>query len=153
MTIKTVDRPALTITGLLIHTLPMSPEIPALWPRFVARIPEIEDPLEPHVSYGVMRSAGARKEVLEYMAGISVRARGRVPAGMESILLPGGTYAVFSYPLSGLAKGFTEIFDRLMPASNHVQIPGAYLFERYDENFDAANPSSAVEIGVPVRAR
>ena len=52
---ETVERAALTVVGLAIKTRPLSPEIPALRPRFVARIDEIENALEPDVSYGVMR--------------------------------------------------------------------------------------------------
>ena len=55
MSVKTEQKPAMTIVGLNIRTKPLSPEIPALWPQFVARIPEIENPAEPNVAYGVMR--------------------------------------------------------------------------------------------------
>ena len=41
MTLKTLERQTLTVVGLAIRTRPMSPEIPALWPRFVARIDEM----------------------------------------------------------------------------------------------------------------
>jgi AraC family transcriptional regulator len=66
--------------------------------------------------------------------------------------VPAGTYASFSYPLSGLGKGFGEIFNRLLPESGYVPTPAA-SFERYDEKFDPANPQSAVEILIPVRKR
>jgi AraC family transcriptional regulator len=149
MTVKIVERPALTVVGLRILTKPMSPEIPALWPEFVPRIEEIADAVEPNVSYGVMRHGAA----LEYMAAVSVSGTGPVPAGMHSLELPAGKYAVFRYPLSGLAKGFADIFDRLMPASGYVQSAGLPFFERYDENFDPGKPDSAVEIYLPVRPR
>jgi len=80
----------------------MSPEIPALWPRFVARIPEIGSQNEPRVTYGVMRDDGT---VLQYMAGVPVDCAARPPAGMETVTIPAGTYAAFSYPLAGLGKG------------------------------------------------
>ena len=147
MTLKTLQRPAVTLIGLHIETRPMSPDIPALWPKFVARIPEIEGQTEPGVSYGVMRDGGA---VLHYTAAVAVDASTRVPKGMTRVVLPAGTYAAFSYPLSGLAKGFGEIFNMLLPTSGYVQIPGP-LFERYDESFDPADPSSAVGICLPVR--
>src|SRR4029453_13540167 len=106
MALKIIERAAQTVVGMSIRTMPMSPEIPALWPRFVARIPEIENPGEPGVSYGVMRDEGGP---LNYMAGVAGAAVGRVPQGMESLTIPAATYAVFRYPLSGLAKGFGEI--------------------------------------------
>ena len=152
-TLKLIERPAQIVVGLLIHTKPMSPQIPALWPRFVSRLGEIANANEPRVSYGVMTHDAVPEMVLHYMAAVSVSAAGKVPNGMTSLTLPAGSYAVFSYPLSGLGRGFGEIFDRLMPASGHVQIAGQPIFERYDAAFDPANPASAVEIYLPVRAR
>jgi AraC family transcriptional regulator len=114
MTLKTVERPAQTIIGLQIRTKPMSPEIPALWPKFVARIDEIPNPAEPRVSYGVMR---LERGVLEYTAAVSVKSADRIPSGLVATTLPAGTYALFSYPLSGLGKGFGEIHNQLLPES------------------------------------
>ena len=151
MNIKIVDRSALMLTGMQMRTRPMSPEIPALWPKFVARIDEIESPLEPRVSYGVMWR-GETMEVLHYMAAISVAQAGRVPQGMSALTLAAGRYASFRYPLSGLGKGFGEIFNELLPASPFVQTDGPF-FERYDEAFDPGNPNSLVEICLPVTAR
>jgi AraC family transcriptional regulator len=149
MSVKVVELPAVTVVGMKIVTMPMSPDIPALWPKFVARIDEIENPLEPNVSYGVMWP-GESMDVLNYMAVMSVAKLGQVPSGMESTTLPAGSYASFKYPLSGLGQGFGEIFSRLLPSSGFVQTPGP-LFERYDEKFDPKNSSSLVEIGVPVK--
>jgi AraC family transcriptional regulator len=88
--------------------------------------------------------------VLNYVAAVSVSKTGVVPQGMESLVLPAGSYASFKYPLSGLGQGFGEIFNRLLPSSDLVQVPGP-LFERYDEKFDPGNTGSLVEIGVPVK--
>jgi AraC family transcriptional regulator len=150
MTLKTVERPAQTLVGLQIRTKPMSPEIPALWPKFVARIDEIPHSAEPRVSYGAMRYDGG---TLEYAAAVSVSAAGGVPAGMTAIDVPPGTYAVFSYPLSGLGKGFAEINEKLLPGSGYQPVNGGVFFERYDEKFDPSNPQSAVGIYIPVRSK
>jgi AraC family transcriptional regulator len=152
MTIQTLERPTLTVVGLAIKTRPMSPEIPALWPRFVARIDGIPNPLEPHVSYGVMKYEAGATPVLHYLAAVSVAGAGKVPEGMTRMTLLAGTYARFSYPLSRLGEGFCEIHDRLMPSSPFVQAEG-HFFERYNEAFDPGNPESAVEIYIPVRPR
>ena len=69
---------------------------------------------------------------------------------MESLTIPAGTYATFRYPLAGLARGFGEIFGKLLPSSGCIQAPGPY-FERYDEAFDPGNPNSEVDIQIPVR--
>ncbi|RYE80549.1 MAG: AraC family transcriptional regulator [Hyphomicrobiales bacterium] len=146
MTLNIVERPAATVVGLQIRTLPMSPDIPALWPRFVARIGEIANPAETAVTYGVMQS---REGGLDYLAAIAVTSADAVPPGMTVQILPAGAYACFSYPLSGLAAGFAEIHERLLPASGHVQRPGP-SFERYGADFCPDDPASLVEIWLPV---
>ena len=146
---KIVERPAVAVVGMLIETSPGSADIPALWPKFVARMPEIDNPREPKVSYGVMWH-GAAMEVLCYMAAASVAAPWRVPRGMTALTLPAGTYASFSYPLAELLEGFGEIFERLLPSSGYVQVPAPF-FERYDEAFDPGDSSSRVEICLPVK--
>jgi AraC family transcriptional regulator len=150
MAIKIIERPALTVVGLGIRTKPMSPDIPALWSGFVARIDEIPNAAEPRVSYGVMRHEA---DTLHYMAAVSVSAPGPVPQGMQSQVIPAGSYSTFRYPLSGLGKGFGEIFNQLLPASGFAPIDGAPMFERYDEAFDPGIPSSMVEICIPVRRK
>jgi AraC family transcriptional regulator len=139
-----------TVVGLQIRTLPMSPDIPAVWPRFVARIPEIEQQAQGRVAYGVMGHGANGAAALDYMAAVAVHAAPRVPEGMTCVVIPGGTYALFRCPLSHLA--FSEIFLEWLPASGFVQRAGPY-FERYDEDFDPARPDSLVEIGVPVAPR
>ena len=146
MSINIIERPSLTVVGMQIDTQPKSPEIPALWPRFVARLGEIQNPAEARVSYGVMRH---RVGSLQYAAAVSVTAPGRVPEGMVALTIPAGTYASFRYPLSGLSGGFNEIFNRLLPSSEYVQVTGLF-FERYDEAFDPGVVSSEVEICIPV---
>ena len=149
MTLKIIERPALTVVGLQIDTRPMSSEIPALWPKFVARSDEVHDAREPKVSYGVMWH-GESMGVLHYMAAVSVVKPGRVPNGMTLLMLPAGKYTSLHYPLSRLANGFGEIFNRLLPSSGYTQGPGPY-FERYDEAFDPCNSNSLVEICVPIK--
>ncbi|HTU64354.1 MAG TPA: GyrI-like domain-containing protein [Steroidobacteraceae bacterium] len=148
-TLTVIERPAQTVVGLQIRTKPQSPDIPALWPKFVARLDEIPGAAEPNVSYGVMEHGD---RVLEYAAAISVTSAGKLPAGMVAIALPAGTYARWTCPLSGLGKCFGEIFNQHLPKSGYVQAMGPF-FERYDEKFDPADPGSQVEIWIPVRRK
>ena len=153
MPLEVIERPAFTVVGMNIRTKNMSPEIPALWPKFVARIGEIENPAEPRVSYGVMRlPLPSGMQALDYMAAVSVKPGGRVPGGMEALTIPAGMYTACRYPLAELGKGFGEIFNRLLPQSDYAQVPGPW-FERYDESFDPHDPRSLVEICLPLRSR
>jgi AraC family transcriptional regulator len=150
MSIKVAAQPAITVIGLAIRTRPMSPDIPRVWPRFVPRIAEIEAQTDPGVTYGVMWHGQGSMDDLHYMAAVAVASPARVPKSMESLILPAGEYAVFSYPLSDLGKGFGEIFDRLLPQSGFEQAPGPY-FEHYDRAFDPGIPAARVGIHIPVR--
>jgi predicted transcriptional regulator YdeE len=58
---KIVPQPALRLVGLEIRTQPMSPEIPALWRRFAARLSEIAGATEPGVALGAMRNEPDRR--------------------------------------------------------------------------------------------
>jgi AraC family transcriptional regulator len=149
MSIEIVQRPAFSVTGMSILTRPMSPEIPALWPKFVAREADIGGNTEPGVTYGVMRHEPPAS--LLYIAAVAVWPGARAPEGMESHAVPAGSYARFKYPLARLGEGFGEIFNRLLPSSGYVQAPG-FLLERYDESFNPADKNSLVEILIPVHA-
>jgi AraC family transcriptional regulator len=148
MTIEIVQRPAFHVVGMSIRTKPQSPEIPALWPKFVARTQEIEGRTEPRVTYGVMRHEPP--DTLLYIAGAAVPAGTRAPVGMEIHEVAAGSYARFQYPLSRIGEGFGEIFSRLLPSSGYVQAPG-FSLERYGESFDPQDRESMVEILIPVR--
>ena len=150
MTLEIVQRAALNVTGMSIRTKPMSPDIPALWPKFVAREDEIEGKLESPVTYGVMRHEWP--DTLFYMAAVAVPAGAPLPEGMENREVGAGSFARFRYPLGRLGEGFGEIFNRLLPSSGYEQAPG-YLLERYDESFDPGDRDSLVDILIPVRPR
>lgn len=150
---RIVTRQPLHVVGMKIVTRPMSPEIPALWPRFVQREHEITDVLEPRVSYGVMQMEPGSAESLSYLAGLSVADESvPVPTGMTAVTIPAGQYAVFEFPLSEIGSAFDFIFNRWLPSSWTIQT-GAPMFERYGEAFDPSDPSSRMEAQIPVVAR
>lgn len=148
MSIEIVQRPAFTVVGLSILTKPKSPEIPAMWPKFVARIPDIAGQSEPRVTYGVMQHQ--QPDSLLYMAAVAVTPPAKAPQGLEVRQVPAGAYARFSYPLSRLAESYNEIFGRLLPSSK-VEQRVAPLLERYGETFCPDDTNSPVEILIPVK--
>jgi predicted transcriptional regulator YdeE len=147
MPLQFIDRPAVTVVGLQIRTTAMSPDIPALWPHFVARIPEIAQATEAKTTYGVMHNQSDAG--FDYLACVAVEPSAAVPPGMTQLALPAGRYAFFRAPLSGLGEGFGDFFERQLPASDHVQAAGP-LFERYGPDFCPDQPGSPVEVFVPV---
>jgi AraC family transcriptional regulator len=140
------------VVGMRIVTKPMSPEIPELWSRFVQREHEINGVLEPSATYGVMQMEAGATGGLSYLAGLSVSDQAAsVPAGMISVTIPAGQYAVFEFPLSEIGSAFDFIFNSWLPSSGYAQT-GSPMFERYGEDFDPTVPSSRMEAHIPVVA-
>jgi AraC family transcriptional regulator len=71
---------------------------------------------------------------------------------MTTATIPGGTYAVFEFPLSGVGAAFEFAFGTWLPASAYLQAESP-LFERYGERFDPTDPSSLMEAYIPIRPR
>ena len=143
-----VAQPALRLVGLRIRTKPMSPEIPALWPRFVQRIGEIAA-VEPGVTFGAMQDAGGD---LLYLAGVQVDDGAAVPAGMTALAMPAGDVAVFEFPFSDIGQAYPFIFGTWLPGSGYEQ-DARPLLERYGAEFHPDQPASPMQVRVPVRPR
>jgi AraC family transcriptional regulator len=146
---KIVRQPALRLVGLQIRTRPMSPEIPALWPRFVARLPGIAGIAEPGVTYGAMRSEP--RDVLVYLAAVPVAADAPVPDGMAAWDIAAGEQAVFEFPFGDIGQAYPFIFGTWLPGSGRVQ-DARPLLERYGADFCPDQPASHMQVRVPLRS-
>ena len=146
---RIVAQPALRLVGAQILTRPMSPEIPALWPRFAARIPEIASRVEPGVTFGAMQDVGGN---LLYLAAVEVGPATPAPLDMAHLDVPAGDYAVFEFPFGEIGPAYAFIFDRWLPGSGYAQ-DARPLLERYGADFCPGQPASPMQVRVPVRPR
>ncbi|MBX3013672.1 MAG: AraC family transcriptional regulator [Caldilineaceae bacterium] len=144
-----ITKPAFTVVGLLVHTIPKSPEIPQLWEEFVPRMDEIAQGAEPDVSYGVMAHNEAMNK-LDYMAGMAVAQVDELPPGMNRWDLPANTYAVFATTLAMVGETFGYIFNQWLPTADYQAVDAPY-FEYYGEDFSPAHP--ALSIYIPVQKK
>ena len=142
--------PALRLVGLQICTRPMSPEIPALWPRLVARLSEIAGVTEPGVTFGAMRNES--DDVLVYLAAVPVAAEALIPTGMTAWDVPAGPQAVFEFPFSHIGRAYPFIFGTWLPGSGRQQDARPVL-ERYGADFCPDQPASLMQVRVPLRPR
>ncbi len=147
-----LTRPPLALVGLQIRTVPMSPEIPALWPRFVARLGEIGQAAEPGVTWGWMRVPPDDAQALLYLAAAQVSAGADVPEGMTGIEVPAAEVAVFEFPFTEIGKAYEFAFRTWLPASGLEQADGP-LLERYGADFEPDDSSSPMQLHIPVRPR
>jgi AraC family transcriptional regulator len=147
-----ITKPAFTVVGLRIQTKPMTPEIPHLWDQFGPRIDEIQDSAEPGVSYGLMDNFDQEKGEMVYMAGCPVTHVDKLPTGMSRWDVPANTYAVFECTLPTIGETFGYIYGTWLPTAGYQQAAGPY-FERYGETFDPTDPTSKLEIYIPVEKK
>ncbi len=145
-----ITKPAFTVVGLRLHTKPQSPEIPALWDRFVPRMEEIRHGAEPHASYGIMTHNTEMTE-LTYMAGNAVTQVDELPAGMSRWDIPANTYAVFEATLTTIGQVFGYIHNTWLPTADYQQVDAPY-FERYGEDFSPDHPVLSIYIPVAKKA-
>ena len=114
--------------------------VQALWQKFHARQHEIQSvAAEPQVQYGVMTFPAVfnpADSAFTYMACTEVADTNNLPAGMNSITIPGGNYCVITHkgPLSELSRVFDWYNNVLLP-KGEVRPRGVIEFERYDDRF------------------
>lgn len=147
-----VTKPAFTVVGLLIHTKPMTPEIPNLWEQFVPRMGEVPHRAESGVSYGLMDHFDEASGLFDYMAGNPVEKVVDLPAGMTRWDVPANTYAVFEATLPTIGEVFGSIYNTWLPESDYQPAAGP-AFERYGENFNPDDPAPKLEIYIPVEKK
>ena len=128
-----------------------------LWRSFVPRQAEISHRLDALryslQTYAPGYFAAFRAEAeFEKWAAVEVADFGAVPAGMETLRLPAGLYAVFLYrgdPRAG-AEAFQYIFNTWLPTSGYV-LDDRPHFELLGDNYRNNDPSSEEEIWIPVK--
>ena len=147
-----ITKPAFTVVGLLLHTTPMTPEIPKLWEKFVPRMDEVSPLSEPNVSYGLMDHFNHQTSEFDYLAGNPVEKVVDLPAGMTSWNVSANTYAVFEATLPTMGQTFDYIYNTWLPASGYKQAAGTY-FERYGETFNPEDWNSILEVYIPVEKK
>lgn len=128
-----------------------------LWQRFMPRRKEILNNLDADlISMQVYDEAlrlGDLEQEFEKWAAVEVADFERVPAGMETFVLPGGLYAVFDYRGSSADAGiFRYIFDSWLPRSEYV-LDDRPHFEVLGEKYKNSDPDSEEQIWIPVKIK
>jgi predicted transcriptional regulator YdeE len=144
---KIISSKAFAVLGIAIDTAPGSPEIGALWQRFMGQ-PKPDFPrAEPGVSYGVMqleRSSG----VLRYLAGEAVKTDIDAAQGLQLWNIPACDYAVFAANLENVSQMFNHAYANWLPSSGFTRGYAPDL-ERYGQDFGTENPN--FEIWIPIQ--
>lgn len=90
----------------------------------------------------------------EKWAAVEVADFNTVPSEMETLILPGGLYAVFDYKgLSSDPTIFQYIFGSWLPNSKEYLLDNRPHFEILGEKYKNNDPESEEEIWIPVRMK
>ena len=149
--LQIVERPAMTVVGMLYHGPGMSPEIPQLWNKFGPRMESIEQVVNPMVCYGVCRDMDMQTGKFDYLAAVEVEEDAPVPEGMERWEVPGGLHAMIPATLPTIGDAY-QLAEQLIPDAGYQRV-GCVDYELYDERFDAGQPDSTLYICIPVEKK
>ncbi len=127
-----------------------------LWRSFMPQRGEIKNNLNSDLIsmqlYGPSFDFGPDTE-FEKWAAVEVPNLDTIPAEMETIVIPGGLYAVFNYKgLSTDTRIFHYIFATWLPASQY-ELDDRPHFEVLGAKYKNADPESEEEIWIPIRPR
>ncbi|WP_322881129.1 AraC family transcriptional regulator [Pandoraea sputorum] len=124
--------------------------IPALWQAFGPHIGHVPDQVS-DVTYGVCCNPDGDGG-FEYIAGVEVTRRDRLPASFRCVEIPAVRFAVFEHKahISTIHKTVYTIWHQWLPQSG-LQAADAPDFERYSADFDPVTGTGALEIWIPVQ--
>lgn len=123
--------------------------IPALWQAFNPYIGHLPDQVG-DLTYGVCCNPDGDGG-FEYIAGVEVRRKDRLPDRFRCVEIPGVRYAGFEHRghISTLHQTVYTIWHHWFPSSG-LQAADAPDFERYSADFDPVAGTGTLEIWVPV---
>jgi len=157
---KIVTKEEFKVIGMECKTTLKDNKIPDLWQRFMPRMGEIKNKVNPKVGYGVCRNEGnicfdsfTDETEFESLACFEVSSFDYVPAGMVTRTIPKNRYAVFTHKgeLANLRETYGYIYGTWLPGSGYGLVKEGYDFELYDERFDPADQkNSETDIYIPI---
>ena len=158
---KILEKFSLLVVGLEAPFISaMSPDatnfkvIGPLWDRFIQRAAHVPNRVG-SAMYGIITGRPERERKhpheMQYLAGVAVSKVTDVPAGMVSMTVPAGTFAVFTHrgPIKNIGATIEEIYRVWLPGSGyrHSQIADV---EVYDHRFCVDSADSEMEYWISV---
>ena len=137
-----------SVLGLEIHSSD-STEIMTLWEAFTPRIQEIPGVEMDDDAYGVFWGNDELNEDFTYLACVESDITGPLPEGMIELDIPGGEYAVFTFPFEQVEEAWRYIYGEWLLVSAYEHGEG-YDFEYYPADFIPSDEGVLMQLYVSV---
>lgn len=124
--------------------------IPAAWREFFGKV-QGTDLMKAETFYGASIPSMSLDAPMDYFAGAIVDLSTDVPAGFESIEIPGGNYlaVIHTGPITELAGSYHQAYMQILPTSGKEMRPAPHL-EIYNPQLNPMDPDYQMTIGIPV---
>ncbi len=146
--VEIVTIESFTVIGLEIHSSD-SQEIMALWEEFTPRIQEIPGVEMNDDAYGVFWGNDEICDEFSYLACVESDMSGSLPEGMLELNIPGGEYAVFTFPFEKVEEAYAYIYGEWLLVSAYEHGAG-YDFEYYPADFIPSDDGILMQLYVSV---
>lgn len=145
MKAKIVNLKSQTTLGLVYKGANTNGEIPAMWQVFNARFSELKP--KNNTCYGLCYM-DPLDQSFAYMACAAVDTIEDIPDGMETMVIPEGKYAVFTFSdhISQIKPFWDQIYQTYLPENQLIPL-NQMSFELYDERF---MQNGSCDIYIPV---
>ena len=137
-----------TVLGMEIHSSD-SLEIMTLWEEFTPRIQEIPGVEMDDDAYGVFWGHDEICDEFTYLACVESDMTGPLPEGMIELNIPGGEYAVFTFPFEQVEEAWGYIYGEWLLVSAYEHGAG-YDFEYYPAEFISTDKGVLMQLYVSV---
>jgi AraC family transcriptional regulator len=129
-----------------------------LWRGFMPRRKEIKNAVVPELYSLEIYPEGffskfSPERQFEKWAAVEVKSFESVPGGLETLILPGGLYAVFIHrgPASAGPRTYSHIFETWLPQNPDYRLDDRPHFALMGEKYRNEDPDSEEEIWIPLK--
>lgn len=124
-------------------------EVMTLWEEFTPRIQEIPGVEMDDDGYGVLFGYDVISKEFSYLACVEFDMASPLPEGMMELSIPGGEYAVFTFPFKLLDEIYGYAYGEWLPESAHTH-GSSYDFEYYPADFIPSEEGVLMQLYVSV---
>lgn len=124
--------------------------IPTAWQEFFSKAMG-SSLANSSVFYGASIPSMSADVPMDYFAGALIDLNAEVPAGFESVEIPGGNYLIHIHtgPISNLAGSYAKAYMEVLPTSGCEMRPAPHI-EIYDPSKDPMSEDYEMKIAIPI---